>query len=57
MALFILTIYMYYVIIVIIGGGIMINAFNTYFLNMSLVDVTVIFIIFIILIVVVKKYK
>lgn len=57
MTLFILTIYVYYVIIMIIGGGIVIDAFNTYFLNMTLVDVAVIFIIFVILIVVIRKYK
>lgn len=57
MTLFILTIYVYYVIIVIIGGGIVTDAFNTYFLNMTLVDVAVIFIIFVILIVVIRKYK
>lgn len=57
MTLFILTIYVHYVIIMIIGGGIVIDAFNTYFLNMTLVDVAVIFIIFVILIVVIRKYK
>ena len=41
----------------IIGGGIVTDAFNTYFLNMTLVDVAVIFIIFVILIVVIRKYK
>lgn len=57
MTLFILTIYVYYVIILIIGGGIVIDVFNTYFLNMTLVDIAVICVIFVILIVVIRKYK
>ena len=57
LTLFILTIWVYYVIIMIIGGGCVIDTLNTYFSNMTLVDIAVIFIIFVILIVVIRKYK
>ena len=57
MTLFILTIYVYYVIIVIIGGDVMINSLSTYFSSMTLVDIAVISILIIILIVAIRKYK